>query len=79
MHIICLCFDLTALDALLSEEVCTCVLLMRPGIGQNVPCALSDCLTSGTEGCLWPRELWLLIFMYVHGHSTLGVLSGVVW
>ena len=36
--------------------------LMRPGIGQNVSCALGDCLTSRPEEHLQPRELWFSIY-----------------
>ena len=39
--------------------------LMRPGIGQNVSCTMSDWLTSRPDGCSQPRELWFShILMY---------------
>ena len=43
---------------------------MRPGIGRNASCALSDWLTSRPGGCSQPRELWfsdilMSVYMYV--------------
>ena len=52
----------------------TPVQLMRPGIGQNMSCAISDWLTSRPGGCSQPRELWFTdihalvgapIYMYI--------------
>ena len=41
--------------------------LMRPGIGRNTSCAVSDWLTSRPGGCSQPRELWFSdIFMYMY-------------
>ena len=43
---------------------------MRPGIGRNASCALSDWLTSRPGGCSQPRELSfsdILIYMYISG------------
>ena len=40
--------------------------LMRPGIGRNVPCAMSNWLTSSPGDCSQPRESWFSDTWYSH-------------
>lgn len=52
--------------------------LMSTGVGWNIPCASDDCLTSRSEGLLWPRELWFLIHRMCHWATSLScaVMAG---
>ena len=58
-------------ESMFQHTLVTPAQLMRPGIGRNASCAMSDWLTSRPGGCLQPRELWFTDFlMYMYIWST---------